>query len=320
MLIWIREKGTLSVRHFWSREKWWVVALIKIISTRWGCTAFGESSRDAVWDVELDVGFGMWDLGSGMWNWPQKEEFYIPIGWPRNPNENNQFHQFSHFHSFFRIWERLTNMKDFRPFKADNAQHLIFLFWFPLLVCIPLPPSQKKMLSNSTPEPATQYAQLSMGQFLKWRPVNKLDQTLLGKCMYTVHLLLYFAFIQEMCWLDIVVASNISCALRGPLLLCTGVREREGKKVKVNAETELAESSPTEMSLGHLDKSLCFFLPSECFLAYWLTDVNDKLGYDARPLTPGLDNVHVPLANGEILSYLKIFLEIWAFCHVRNSP
>ena len=72
--------------------------------------------------------------------------------------------------------------------------------------------------------------------------------------------------------------------------MCSDEREREGKKVKVNAETELPESSPTEMSLGHLDKSLCFFLPSECFLAYRLTDVNDKLGYDARPLTHGLDN------------------------------
>ena len=65
-----------------------------------------------------------------------------------------------------------------------------------------------------------------------------------------------------------MVASNISCALRGPLLLCTGEREREGKKVKVNAETELAESSPTEMSRGHLDNSLFSFLPSECLLAY----------------------------------------------------
>ena len=61
--------------------------------------------------------------------------------------------------------------------------------------------------------------------------------------------------------------------------------------MKVNSDTELSESSPTEMPLGHLDKSLCFFLPSECFLAYRLTDVNDKLGYDARPLTHGLDNM-----------------------------
>ena len=75
--------------------------------------------------------------------------------------------------------------------------------------------------------------------------------------------------------------------------------------MKVNSETELSESSPTEMPLGHLDKSLCFFLPSECFLAYRVTDVNDKLGYDARPLTHGLDNVHVPSANGEIPSYFK---------------
>ena len=112
-----------------------------------------------VQEMQLGMWNWIWDLGCGygMWNWPQKEEFYIPIGWPRNPNENNQFHQFSHFHSFLRIWERLTKMNDSRPFNAGNTQDLIFLFWFPMVCNFAtlFPLTEKmltKMLSRSTLE------------------------------------------------------------------------------------------------------------------------------------------------------------------------
>ena len=151
-------------------------------------------------------------------------------------------------------------------------------------------------------------------QFLKWRPVNKLDQTLLSKCMYSwqgscffcasVNLLLYFAIYRKC--VDLIQWLHQIFPVHWEAHYCyAAVRER-----KRGGESESERGNRITRVLTNRDvtwATVCFsFLPSECFFAYWLTDVNDKLGYDARPLTHGLDNVHVPSANGEIPSYFKI--------------